>query len=140
MSCSALSPDVGPLRTEGNGDAAADAAPDRSDAAPAGDGGPDVWTVHVGPNGNNRFVPDALTIRVGDTVHWVWDASNHTVTSGAGGTADDRFCSPSDTQCSSTPTSERGATYDHTFRERGTFPYFCRPHRMSGMTGVITVQ
>lgn len=146
--CSAFLPDVGPPRggaadggpglteggsSDGSTDAGAD-SPGSKDAAPS------TFTVVVAPNGDHTFAPQDLTIRVGDKVHWVWESSGHTVTSGAGGNADGRFCSPSDGACTSTTTSGAGATYDHTFTSAGTFPYFCRPHRSSGMTGSVIVQ
>jgi plastocyanin len=157
--CSAFLPDVGPLRgtadlpegaTDGGAadggrpvapttDAATDAAAPL-DATPADAAVPSTFTVTVAPNGDHSFSPRDLTIRVGDTVHWVWDGSGHTVTSGTGGTADGNFCSPTGTSCGTAQTSGSGATYDHLFTTAGTFPYYCRPHRSAGMTGSITVQ
>ncbi len=97
-------------------------------------------TVMVGANGSLTFQPQSLTVKVGDTVTWVWAGSGHSVVSGSGCTADDKFCSPSDSSCGSTPTSASGAMYSHTFTQAGTFPYFCKPHCSAGMTGTITVQ
>lgn len=100
--------------------------------------GPMTWTVIVGPNGTHSFSPATVSIRVGDTVHWVWQGSGHTVTSGSGGVPDGAFCSPSDTSCGSPVTSDVGATYDHVFTTAGTFAYFCTQH--SQMTGSIVAQ
>jgi len=158
--CASFSPEVGPLRTSladassfADASSLADASsmgdgasgPDGSVHADAGgvdaqppEAGPQVWTVDVGANGTHTFAPPALTIRVGDTVHWVWQASGHTVTSGTGGAADGRFCSPADTQCDNPQTSNAGDTYDHVFTAAGAFPYFCTQH--PGMTGSVTVQ
>jgi plastocyanin len=97
-------------------------------------------TVMVGPGNSFVFSPATLTIRVGDTVRWVWGSSMHSVVSGTGGNADDRFCSPSNTACSDPPLSNTGATYEHTFAQAGTFPYYCSVHFSFGMTGTITVQ
>jgi plastocyanin len=84
----------------------------------------------------------SVTINKGDTVQWVWQSDNHTVTSGdsSTGTADNQFCSPSDTNCGTSNPSNTGAMYSHTFTASGTFPYFCVPHRRAGMTGTIVVQ
>jgi plastocyanin len=60
--------------------------------------------------------------------------------SGGGGNADGRFCSPSDTGCANAPLSSAGKTYEHTFAQPGTFPYFCSVHVSFGMTGTIKVQ
>jgi plastocyanin len=97
-------------------------------------------TVTVGPGGQLIFDPATLTIKVGDTVHWVWATSGHSVVSGTNGTADNQFCSPSNTGCANPPLSLMNATYEHTFTTAGTFPYYCSVHFALGMTGTITVQ
>ena len=102
-------------------------------------GGPTTFTVHVGANGLN-FAPQLLSIKAGDTVHWVWDSSGHNVVSGSPGVADNKFCSPNSMNCSSAPTSNTGATYDHLFAAAGTFAYFCAPHAGAGMTATVVVQ
>jgi plastocyanin len=97
-------------------------------------------TVTVGPGGQLVFDPATLTIKVGDTVHWVWATAGHSVVSGTNGTTDNQFCSPNNTSCGNPPLSLAGATYDHTFTTAGTFPYYCSVHFSLGMTGTITVQ
>jgi plastocyanin len=97
-------------------------------------------TVTVGPNGNYRFDPETITVHVGDTVRWRWDSSGHNVVSGSGGTADDKFCSPNNQNCGSAPVSGSGTTYEHTFNNAGTFPYFCSVHQSFGMMGMVVVQ
>jgi plastocyanin len=113
-------------------------------ACGGGDGGggnpPPPGTVQVGPGGNLTFNPASLTVKVGDTVTWTWSSGGHNVVSGAGGTPDNKFCSPSDTSCASAPLSSSGTTYTHTFTATGTYPYYCSPHFASGMTGTIIVQ
>ena len=146
--CSAFMPEIGAVRGADDaaapaGDArAADASSDRSDGSAVleVDAAPTTFTVVVGPGDSHTFSPAALDIKVGDTVHWEWAVSGHTVTSGSGGSADGLFCSPSDGACSGAPTSAAGATYDHRFTTAGTFPYFCRPHFNMKMIGIITVQ
>ena len=140
--CSFFVPEVGTARTTLHGDGGLDGAiaVDAGDAEGGADGlptGPMTYPVMVAPNGSMVFSPAMLTIHSGDTVHWIWGTSDHTVTSGTGGVADGLFCSPSDTSCSSAATSSAGATYDHVFPSSGVFPYFCRIH---GFTGTITVQ
>jgi plastocyanin len=34
--------------------------------------------------GNLAYSPATVNIHVGETVEWIWDGSNHTVTSGNG--------------------------------------------------------
>ncbi|MGH7293483.1 MAG: cupredoxin domain-containing protein, partial [Polyangiaceae bacterium] len=130
--------DTGANETGGASDAGGADATGPIDAS--GEDAPQVWTVLVAPNGSHTFTPAALSVHAGDTVHWVWQQSGHTVTSGPPGTADDLFCSPGDTGCSSSPTSSAGSTYDHVFATAGTYPYFCRIHWDAGMVGAITVQ
>ena len=101
--------------------------------------GPRTHTVMVG-QGGLTFTPARLTIDVGDTVHWIWATGGHSVVSGTAGSADNQFCSPSDTGCDNPPLSNADATYHHTFANTGTFPYYCSAHFFLGMTGTITVR
>ena len=94
----------------------------------------------VGQGGALAFSPANLTIAVGDTVRWVWGSGGHSVVSGTNGSANNKFCSPSNTGCDSPPLSNSGATYEHTFTQAGTFPYYCSVHFTLGMTGTIKVQ
>ncbi len=100
---------------------------------------PNRHNVYVA-DGGLRFNPSSLTIPVGDTVHWVWVSSGHTVVSGTSCTADNKFCSPSDTSCAAPPALAQGATYDHVFSAPGMFPYYCSIHCAFGMVGTITAQ
>jgi plastocyanin len=93
-------------------------------------------TVIVGPDGSVTY-SGVVNIKVGETVEWVWDSDDHTVTSGEDGTPDGLFCSPDDTDCATAPLSDTGATYRHTFNTSGTFPYYCRVH--DGMTSTVNV-
>lgn len=95
-------------------------------------------TVKVGFGGTN-YSPQQITIHVGETVHWTWSGSNHTVTSGTAPNADNLFCSPNDMNCGTANPSNAGATYDHTFNSQGTFQYFCKIHG-AAMTGSVVVQ
>lgn len=102
-------------------------------------GGPTTYTVYVAQLGD-RYTPSTITIRVGDTVHWVWVGNGHSVTSGVNGIADGIFCAPNDSACSPGVTFDTGFTYDHTFTSTGALPYFCTQHWVDGMTGTVTVQ
>jgi plastocyanin len=103
--------------------------------------GAEMQTVTVGPaDGPFSFQPSSVTIHVGGTVRWRFASLGHNVVSGSGGNADGRFCSPNDRACGGAPLSNSGATYEHTFTEPGTFPYFCSPHFTLGMTGRVIVE
>ena len=70
------------------------------------------------------FLPEDLTINVGDTVVWTNnDDSPHTVTAD-----DDEFNSGN---------LAEGATWSYTFTEAGTYDYHCNYH--GSMTGSVTV-
>lgn len=73
---------------------------------------------------NFVYLPDPIQIRVGQTVRWTnLDPDIHTVTA-----TDQSWTSPILTQ---------GQTYQRTFTQTGTFPYFCEPHPF--MQGVVEV-
>jgi plastocyanin len=137
---------------EAGGEGAAEAAGNAPEAAPpdaappgtapetgaSAEAGGRAWTVTVGANGEAAFAPSTLTISAGDVVRWEWQTSGHTVVSGAGGSADGRFCSPSDTRCQSSPPSNAGDVYEHRFPAPGDYPYFCTQHQ--GMMGLVSVR
>jgi plastocyanin len=84
---------------------------------------------------NFAFSPSAVTINVGDTVHWVWDTDHHSTTSVTG----------SAEQWDS-GVHNSGYTFDHTFTKVGTFAYYCTMHgsdngngTAGGMSGTVTV-
>ena len=94
-----------------------------------GDGDGDVEVISIV---DNEFDPDDVTVDVGTTVRWENDGSaTHTVTSGADGDHDDEFdsgnLSPDD-------------SFEFTFEDAGTFPYYCTPHVSMGMEGSVTVE
>ncbi|HSJ16139.1 MAG TPA: plastocyanin/azurin family copper-binding protein [Longimicrobiales bacterium] len=74
------------------------------------------------------FSPATITVAPGTTVRWVNDSDIlHTVTP-------DGHTAWSDTNLPA------GATFEHTFENPGSYPYFCTPHLAAGMTGTISVQ
>jgi plastocyanin len=76
------------------------------------------------------FDPAALTVPSGTTVLWQNQGnSNHTVTSGSANAVTGMFDSP----------LNNGQTFQFTFTQAGTFPYFCRIHGQM-MSGTIVVQ
>ena len=121
----------------GDADTAAGDTPDA--AARGGGGGGDATVPEPGPGeGSEVFVdtfifrPDPLTVPVGTTVTFTQlDATTHTITSGT----------------REAPTPERfdarlgqDETFEHTFDEPGTHPYFCSLHNGPGMTGEVVVE
>ena len=71
------------------------------------------------------FVPSTFTVSVGTTVTWTnKDSTSHTVTSN-----DNLF---------SSGTLANGATFQHTFNQKGTFQYHCSIHTF--MTAKVIVE
>jgi plastocyanin len=85
-----------------------------------------VNTTHTVTTSGFTFVPNALTVTVGDTVMFT-GLAGHTVT---GDTVAEPFCGIS------TPP---GFTCQVTFNTVGTFAYHCNPHQAFGMAGTINV-
>jgi plastocyanin len=77
------------------------------------------------------FTPDTVRVSPGDSVTWTNNgAFLHTSTSGVSGVWDSLWDSGD---------LAHGATFTRGFPANGTFPYFCRHHYLSGMTGVVVV-
>ncbi len=100
--------------------------------APAG-----TRVVHVGQGGGMTFVDaqsgsSTTTISMGTTVHWVWDSGIHSTTSGTCSGP----CTPNGIWDSG---AGSGMTFDRTFNQAGSFPYFCTVHG-AAMTGTVVVQ
>jgi plastocyanin len=93
--------------------------------------GATTYTVQIGPGGTMTFSPSVQTITVGDTVHWVWEGSPHSTTSGSTSCAADGLWNSG--------IQNVGFTFDHTFLTAGTYTYFCLVHCIYGMTGTIVV-
>jgi plastocyanin len=87
-------------------------------------------TVTVTVGNNMSFDPGFVTINTGDTVKWVWNASHHTVTSGAPGNYSGMFNSG---------LQNAGGTFSYTFANAGAFDYYCIPHGEMGMVGNVKV-
>lgn len=88
-----------------------------------------------------RFLPDTVRIRTGETVRWRNSSDLvHTVTADSG-----RALRPVSVHL---PASAKpfhsgdlrpGEEFQHTFRVPGTYRYFCVPHELAGMVGVVIV-
>jgi plastocyanin len=96
----------------------------------AGSSSADTFQVQVGAGGL-KFTPQNVSIHVGDTVEWIWAASDHSSTSGTPGKPDGLWDSG---------IQNLGFTFSQTFNTAGTFPYFCSVHgQCCGMIGSVTV-
>ena len=88
-----------------------------------------------------KFLPEKVTIKVGQTIEWVNNAATlHSVD------ADPTMVQkPSDVvlPAGAKPFDsgfmQPGATYDYTFTTPGTYHYTCVPHEKDAMNGVVVV-
>ena len=86
-------------------------------------------------NGMLAFDPPKITIKSGDTVKWVNNKlSPHNVVFDGSKVKDaDKL---NHKQLLFSP----GDSFEITFSEAGSYPYYCEPHRGAGMNGVVTVE
>lgn len=89
-----------------------------------------------------NFMPETLTVSVGDTVTWVnGEAITHTITSGTFSDVDDatglRGSEAADGMFDER-LGEKGGTFSYTFETAGTFQYFCDIH--DGMNATVVVE
>ena len=94
--------------------------------------GTDRVTVAVGASGNGEnyaYDPPAVRISTGTTVVWEWTGKGqqHNVVEEGGAFESDL-------------TAEVGFTFEHEFTASGTYPYFCTPHKVLGMKGIVVVE
>nr|WP_282594547.1 halocyanin domain-containing protein [Halomarina salina] len=90
--------------------------------------GTDRTTVEVGADDGLAFAPAAIEVSPGTTVVWEWvgRGGSHNVKEDDGAFLSDYY-------------QKQGSTFEHTFDEAGTFPYYCVPHQNQGMKGGVTV-
>jgi plastocyanin len=75
--------------------------------------------------GDKGYSPNPVNVKVGQKVIWTNDDSvQHTITSGAPGSAD----SGKEFDSGLTKLINKGETFEHTFTKAGTFPYYCQLH------------
>ena len=78
---------------------------------------------------NNYFEPETIRVNKGETIVWINKMKTiHTTTSG-------KECSKDGIWNSGN--MEKGEIFKYTFNESGVFPYYCIPHCLSGMKGVV---
>jgi len=90
---------------------------------------------------NPKDLPDrgGAPVHVGDTVEWIWDDDNHSVT--ADSVADVSVTSDDDARFNSGVLNS-GARFAVTFRHARRYPYYCVNHGApggEGMSGTVTV-
>ena len=95
-------------------------------------------TSHSINAGDYYYIPNVLTINIGDDVSWVNEGGYHNVNFDVNTITGSSFSNPE--AFSSTPTSNV-AIYTHVFTIPGTYEYDCSvgSHAVNGMVGTIIV-
>jgi plastocyanin len=103
---------------------------------------PQTTTIAMETDGGKYyFDPTGLFVKPGETVTWKIKSGAHSTTAYEKGTgpASVTRIPASATAWNSGIVSEQGATFTHTFDTKGTYDYFCIPHKSLGMVGRIVV-
>ena len=89
-----------------------------------------------------NFMPETLTVSVGDTVTWVnGESITHTITSGTFSDVDETTGLRASEEADGLfdeRLGEKGGSFSYTFDTAGTFPYFCDIH--DGMNATVVVE
>lgn len=113
-----------------------------SGATPAGETA-EGETHLVEMNDELEFVPERLTIRVGDTVTWrTVGAVPHTSTCDPeeAQNPEEHVQLPEGAEPWDSSTVAQGEEFSHTLEVPGEYTYFCIPHEANGMVGYLTVE
>jgi plastocyanin len=90
----------------------------------------------------HKFMPEKLTIKVGQTVEWVNEDKSmpHEVTTDPNVASDPSNVSvPEGAQVFDSHLLTSGKTFRHQFTVAGPYRYACPPHENDGMLGEVTV-
>lgn len=99
-------------------------------------------TVVVKMTEERKFMPEKLTIKVGQTVEWVNEdkAMPHEVTTDPNVASDPSNVSvPEEAQVFDSHLITVGKSFRHQFAVAGLYRYTCPPHENDGMMGELTV-
>lgn len=91
---------------------------------------------------DHLFVPDKITIKVGQTVEWVnkEEGGLHQVTDDPDAATDSGDVSmPEGVMPFNSNMIKSGKSYQHQFTVPGVYKYVCPPHESGGMVGQVTV-
>lgn len=100
-----------------------------------------MHTVEMYTEGSSYyFDPIGLYVKPGDTVRWVNKTGGHSATSYTKNNPSyngSRLIPEGATPWDSGVLNQSGATFSHTFQTKGTYNYYCIPHKSLGMVGKI---
>lgn len=84
--------------------------------------------VHMVKMEGMKFVPNSLEIKSGETVRWINESgTSHNVVANDGSFKSEML-------------HDKGNWFEYTFRKAGEVKYYCQPHRLMGMKGVVHVK
>jgi plastocyanin len=111
------------------------------ESTPAQLPGPSGVTVRVAMDKRDRFFPDVIVIKPGDTVEWINNSDRlHAVTNDpASAIRPDDVGRPVGAAPFDSGYVEPGKTYRQRFTQEGEYRYVCFLHETNGMTGRILV-
>ena len=103
-------------------------------------GGTSAWTVEM--NDQLKFIPDHLSLKVGDTVTWKNVGTlAHTVTADADKARDKANVQlPPGVRPWDSGNVAGGESWSRKFDVSGEYTYFCIPHEAAGMVARLTVE
>nr|WP_256486899.1 plastocyanin/azurin family copper-binding protein [Haladaptatus sp. AB618] len=88
--------------------------------------------------GEYVFDPIGLYVEPGDTVKWVIDSGKHSTTSySKGNPSANNTLIPKGAKSWDSGTIGSGKSFSYTFEKKGTYDYYCIPHKTLGMVGRI---
>jgi plastocyanin len=90
-------------------------------------------------NSGYYFDPIGLFVKPGETVTWVIESGSHTSTAYSKENGTVTRIPEGATSWKSGFLNKQGATFEHTFEVKGTYDYFCLPHKSMGMIGRLVV-
>jgi plastocyanin len=92
--------------------------------------------------GDVAFMPDQVTVSVGDTVEWRNESGvTHTVTADPDLAADPANVElPEGAEAFDSGEVASGESFSYTFEQAGTYRYVCLPHERQGMLGTVVVE
>ena len=89
-----------------------------------------------------KYRPDAVTIKVGQTIKWINQGETvHTVTADPSQAPDPSWASiPKGAELFDSGYMNAGDSWSYTFKVPGVYRYFCLTHEEEGMKGEIDVE
>lgn len=105
-------------------------------------GGEDEKSVTINMGDDLVYDPATVTVKVGETVTWKNDSGFvHTATADpALARQEDLVLLPPGAEPWNSGNIEKDQSWSYTFTVPGEYHYFCIPHYMVGMTGVVIVE